>query len=233
MTSPTRRTFLAGAAAVLASSAPRPAPAAAPPRKSEADDVLQKLLEGNSRFMLGKDTNAQRQHSPKDRMMLAGGQRPRALIVACSDSRVSPELLFDQGLGDLFVVRVAGNVVVGAGQIVKGSIEYAVAELNVPLVMVLGHSQCGAVKAAVKHIADADALPGAIKGLVDAIRPAVVRAKDRRGDKLTNAIRANVEIGVERLQGLAPIVGPAVKRGKVKVVGATYDLRSGQVTVLR
>ena len=142
-----------------------------------------------------------------------------------------PELLFDQGVGDLFVVRVAGNVVKGAGPPVKGSIEYGVAELGVSLVMILGHSECGAVKAAIKHIDDRDALPGALGQLVNSIRPAVVKARGMPGDLLDNALRANVAIGVETLRVLQPIVAPAVKRGQVKVVGAMYDLRTGSVTV--
>ena len=152
-----------------------------------------------------------------------------AVIVGCADSRVPPELLFDQGVGDLFVVRVAGNVVSGAGPPVKGSIEYGVAELAVSLIMVLGHSECGAVKAAIKHINDRDSLLGALGVLVNSIRPAV--AKGMPGDPLDNAIRANVGIGVERLRGLQPIVAPAVKRGQVKVVGAVYDLRTGSVAL--
>jgi carbonic anhydrase len=145
---------------------------------------------------------------------------------------VAPELLFDQGVGDLFVVRVAGNVISGAGATIKGSIEYAVAELGVSLVIVLGHSNCGAVKAAVKHIEANDALPGAINDLVSAIKPAVARAKGLKGDALENAIKANVETGVERLKGLEPILAGPVNDGKVKVVGGVYDLRTGRVTVV-
>ena len=154
-----------------------------------------------------------------------------AVIVGCSDSRVPPELLFDQGVGDLFVIRVAGNVVKGAGPPVKGSIEYGVAELGVSLIMVLGHSECGAVKAAIKHIDDRDSLPGALGLLVNSIKPAVVKARKMPGDLLDSALRANVAIGVETLRDLQPIVAPAVKRGQVKVVGAMYDLRTGSVSV--
>lgn len=108
--------------------------------------------------------------------------------------------LFDVGVGDIFVVRVAGNVIGGAGVSVKGSIEYAVAELNVPLILVLGHSGCGAVKSAIRHIGDRDSLPGAINGLVDLIKPAVARTKGMPGSQLENAVRENVKVGVERLQ---------------------------------
>ena len=118
------------------------------------------------------------------------------------------------------------------GVIVKGSIEYAVAELGVPLILVLGHSQCGAVKAALQHLDAKDKLPGAIAGLVDAIKPAVAAAKGKPGDPLDNAIRANVLAGVARLKTLTPIVAPAIKQGKVKMVGGVYDLKSGAVTMI-
>jgi carbonic anhydrase len=170
--------------------------------------------------------------SPRDFAALAEGQRPEAVIIGCSDSRVPPEILFDQGVGDLFVVRVAGNVVSGAGAVVKGSIEYAVAELQVPLIMVLGHSNCGAVKAAVTHIDEHDPLPGAINDLVGLIKPAVERVQTRPGDKLDNAIRANVALGVERLKSMAPILATAESEGRLKIVGATYELRTGRVSLV-
>lgn len=192
------------------------------------DDVLAQLLEGNERFMNGDLAHPRRK--PEDYVPLAEGQAPLAVIVSCADSRVAPELIFDQGVGDLFVVRVAGNVVNGTGASVKGSIEYAVAELGVPLILVMGHSQCGAVKAAIKHIDDNDALPGSISGLVDLIRPAVAEVKGKSGNLLDNAIKANVMVGVERLKRLEPILADSVRKGKLKVVGAVYDLRSGKVT---
>jgi carbonic anhydrase len=120
----------------------------------------------------------------------------------------------------------------GAGPVVKGSIEYAVAELNVPLIVVLGHSSCGAVKAAIKAIDAKDALPGAINDLVELIKPAVAKSKATAGDPLDNAIRANVAIGVKRLKELDPILAGPVNEGKVKVVGAVYDLRDGKVTMV-
>jgi carbonic anhydrase len=201
-------------------------------RPSTSDAALRRLLEGSGRFVEGKDSAAAARRSPERRAELVEGQAPFAVVVACADSRVAPELLFDQGLGDLFVVRVAGNVVASAGPLVKGSIEYAVAELGVSLVLVLGHSKCGAVKAAVKHLDSHDKLSGSLGELVGLIKPAVERAEGRPGDRLENAIRANVEMGVERLLRFEPVVAPAVKAGKLKVAGATYDLRTGRVTVL-
>ena len=113
----------------------------------------------------------------------------------------------------------------------KGSIEYAVAELGVRLVLVLGHSQCGAVKAAIQHIEAKDTLPGSIGDLVDTIQPAVAAVRDKPGNALENVIKANVERGVERLKGLEPILADGVKKGTVKVVGGVYDLRTGKVAV--
>ena len=194
------------------------------------DQILRKLLEGNKRFIKGIPANPRRK--PEDFAKLEEGQKPMAVIVGCADSRVAPEILFDQGVGDLFVVRVAGNVINGAGATVKGSIEYAVAELAVSLVVVLGHSKCGAVKSALKHIDAKDSLPGAINDLVNNIKPAVTKTKGQKGDALENAIKANVEIGVERIKDLKPILAGPVKEGKVKVVGGVYDLRSGEVTII-
>jgi len=199
------------------------------PSSLAADEALQRLLKGNQRFVHGSTKNPRR--APADFRALAEGQRPVAVIMGCADSRVPPELLFDQGVCDLFVVRVAGNVVGGGCVFVKGSIEYAVAELGVRLIMVLGHSSCGAVKAAIKHVDDGDPLPGAIAELVNRIRPAVIKAKDMPGDQLANAISANVLLGVETLNNLDPIVRPAVSSGQAKVVGAVYDLRTGAVTL--
>jgi len=194
------------------------------------DDALADLMAGNERFVAGRPESPRR--GPADFKPLAAGQFPEAAIIACSDSRVPPEILFDQGVGDLFVIRVAGNVIGGSGPVVKGSIEYAVAELKVPLVMVLGHSGCGAVKAALEHIDHHDSLPGAIEGLVNLIKPAVEKVRNQPGDQLANAIAANVALGVERLNGLEPILAGPVKAGKLKVVGATYDLATGRVKLL-
>ena len=121
---------------------------AAQSQRRAPDEVLKALLAGNERFVKGHASNPRQ--SPADFSKLASGQAPDAIIVGCADSRVPPEILFDQGVGDLFVIRVAGNIVNGAGPIVKGSIAYAAVVLGAPLVMVLGHSECGAVKAALE-----------------------------------------------------------------------------------
>jgi carbonic anhydrase len=207
------------------------APPQEPGRRSvNADEALRELLDGNHRFRSGNRLTPRGR--PEEFLALTHGQFPEAVVVSCADSRVPPEILFDVGVGDIFVVRVAGNVIGGAGVSVKGSIEYAVAELNVPLILVLGHSGCGAVKSAIKHIDDRDSLPGAISGLVELIKPAVAMSKGMPGNPLENAVRKNVEIGVERLQELEPIVAPRVKARKVKVVGGVYDLLNGAVTLI-
>lgn len=191
------------------------------------DDVLNELRDGNRRFVLGQTEDPRRK--PQHFKPLAAGQHPMAVIVGCADSRVPPEIVFDQGIGDLFVVRVAGNVVCST---VAGSIEYAVAELHVPVIMVLGHAKCGAVHAAIAHFDNPDAVPGAIKGLVHKIKPAVAKTKGQAGDPMDNAIKANVKMGVEHLLSLGPILSTAVKEGKLKVVGGVYDISTGTVTII-
>jgi len=238
-------TFVAGAAAIYIGGGYVPAVKSAEPTTLEAtaanatskstktptaDEVLAQLLAGNERFVKGELLNPRR--TPDDFRAVAKTQYPVAVIVACADSRVAPELLFDMGVGDLFVVRVAGNVVDGAGVTVKGSIEYAIAELQAPLIIVLGHSNCGAVKSAVAHIDHKDSLPGAINGLVELIKPAVLKVQGQPGDIYANATRENVKIGVEKLKNLQPILAPRVKQGSVKIVGGIYDLHTGKVELL-
>ncbi len=218
-----RRSGLAAGAVLSSAGLAVGQPAAA----RDPASVLARLAEGNRRFIRGELAHPGRK--PEDFAPLAEGQAPLAIIVGCADSRVSPELVFDQGVGDLFVVRVAGNVVSGAGPFIKGSVEFAVAELGARLIVVLGHEACGAVKAAVAHIDANDTLPGAIRGLVEVIRPAAQAVRGKPGDKIENAIRANVELGVERLKGLDPILSDLVKKGELKVVGAVYELRTGEV----
>lgn len=237
--STSRRSFLLSSSAALMAAAvlsPESAgwlaradePAGGP--QVSADEALHRLMEGNQRFVDGKITHPRR--GPEDFQPLAKGQYPIAAIVSCADSRVAPEILFDQGIGDLFVVRIAGNYVDGAGAAVKGSIEYAVAVLNVSLILVMGHSQCGAVKSAMQQIQDKKPLPGAIEGLVNSIKPAVLASRGEAGDPLENAIEANVRRGVERLTRLDPVVAPAVQSGKLKVVGGVYELATGHVKML-
>jgi carbonic anhydrase len=136
---------------------------------------LKALIAGNARFASGHAEHPER--TPADFLPLAAGQKPIATIFSCADSRVPPEIVFDRGIGELFIVRVAGNYVSGAGPAVKGSLEYSVAVLGVPLIMVLGHSNCGAVKSAIEHVEKHDSLPGSINDLVNYIKPAVIESE--------------------------------------------------------
>ena len=189
--------------------------------------ALQRLLDGNKRYA-GAQVTHPNQVAAR-RTAVAHEQHPFACILGCSDSRVPLEIIFDQGLGDLFVVRVAGNI--AGDDTVLGSIEFAVAELGVPLILVLGHQRCGAVQAALRS-RDGGAPPGHIGRLVAAIQPAVGRVDQHLGDPLDNAVRANVELGVAQLRAAAPILAPAVQAGQVQIVGARYSLDSGLVDVI-
>jgi carbonic anhydrase len=202
---------------------------AADPEHSEQPAVapaeaISKLKEGNGRYTGGNlehpgQTTERRSELTKD-------QHPFAVIVSCSDSRVPPEIVFDQGLGDLFVVRVAGNVIDDHG---LGSIEYAVDHLAVRLIVVLGHQSCGAVKAARETIAAKSKALGHIQSLVTAIRPAVeVTAK---GD-LEATIKANVNDVVRALRSSTPILKAKVDSGDVQVIGGYYSLDTGSVSFL-
>ncbi|MDO8446112.1 MAG: carbonic anhydrase [Deltaproteobacteria bacterium] len=190
------------------------------------DEALKKLLEGNARFM--KDDKEYVNWGDARRKELTKGQNPFAIILSCSDSRVPPEHVFDQELGDLFVVRVAGNV---ADPIELGSVEYAAEHLNVPLVMVMGHRSCGAVKATV-----AGGKPeGNIAAIVKKITPAVNSAKKRAKDKeavLDAAIEDNAILTAKTLTEKSEILKHLVESGKVKIVSAVYDLATGKVDVL-
>ena len=187
-------------------------------------EAISKLKEGNGRY-----TGGNLQHpgqTAERRIELAKSQHPFATIVDCSDSRVPPEILFDQGLGDLFIFRVAGNVIDDHG---LGSIEYAVDHLGVRLILVLGHQRCGAVEAARETIAAKGKAPGHIESLVTAIRPAVeATAKD----DLDATIKANVKNVVLALRSSTPILKAEVDSGKIQVIGGYYSLDTGAVTFL-
>lgn len=189
------------------------------------EKALTKLIEGNKRHVQHRETHPDA--SVKRRQMLAKeGQNPFAVILGCADSRVPPELVFDQGLGDLFVVRDAGNVI---DDEMLGSIEYAVEHLGVHLVMVLGHEKCGAVSAAV---AGGEA-PGHIKAVIHAIEPSVEATKSMPGDKVHNCVVANAVRTAKEIRESDPILKHKVSEGKLKVVAADYDLASGKVTILQ
>ena len=188
-----------------------------------ADQALQKLIEGNRRHLSGEFTITQR--LAERRQQVAKAQHPFAAILGCSDSRLPPEIVFDHSLGDLFVVRVAGNIVDMNG---LASLEFAVTQFGTPLILVLGHARCGAVAAALAE----SKVPGHIVSLVDAIKPSVAMSKGQPGDSLDNAIRANIRRTVEDLRTSQPILGDLVKAGTLKVVGALYSLDTGKVDLV-
>lgn len=191
------------------------------------EQALKALMEGNARYVTAKRTSPHQDE--KRRIELAKGQAPFATILSCSDSRVPPELLFDQGLGDLFVLRTAGNTL---ADVVVGSIEYAVSVLKCPLIMVLGHEKCGAVDAAVQFVTKKTTYPGQIQALAKNIAPAVEKVKDMKGDLLDNAVKANAVMGLEQLEQMSTILSDAYKAHKIGVVAARYDLDEGKVEIV-
>ena len=187
------------------------------------NNTIKKLLEGNQRYITGGALHPNQYF--EHRLELAEGQKPIAAILTCADSRVSPEIIFDQGLGDLFVLRVAGNVI---NDLFVGSLEYAVEHLNVSLLMVLGHSECGAVDATVKG----GQPPGHINSLVQAIKPALDRLKKQSTDWVNIVAKENVKIGVERLRISEPILTARYEEGNIDIVGAFYNIKSGKVSLI-
>lgn len=219
----------------------------------DAEQALAVLADGNRRYAGGHPTYPHQ--TTGRRAEIVTGQQPFAVIITCSDSRVPPEIIFDCGLGDIFVIRVAGNVL---DDVVLGSVEYAAEHLGVGVVMVLGHSRCGAVTAAVqafgktspssaespsRTVSHAPGHGGAadhISALTERIRPAVERAAASGKDAVDavvdavvdGAITANVELGVAELRASQPVLARLVAEGKLLVVGARYELETGQVRLL-
>ena len=225
-----RRGFLQAAAGTAALAA---APGSAF-GKSEAEatgrpsppQALAQLMAGHERYLQGR---TQVDDLASHRAELAKGQEPIAAILGCADSRVVPDFLYDQASGRLFVVRVAGNFVTADGQ---ASLEYGVEFLHIPLIVVLGHSTCGAVDAAVKVVKDDAKLPGKLPELADAIAPAVKAVLEEPGNLLDNAIAENVRRNVEILRKAEPIIGPAAASGKIQIVGGVYDIATGGLKML-
>lgn len=185
-----------------------------------AERALRRLIYGNERYV--RENFAVFNVGAERREELAGeGQFPIAVVVSCSDSRVPPEIVFDQGLGDLFVVRTAGEVV---DAIALGSVEYAIEHLGVKLIVVLGHEDCGAVRAAVE---DSDE-PGCIAWIMEAIKPAVEKAKTQHGDLLDNAIKENVDLNIYRIKA-SRLIRTAMLTDCVKIIGAIYGIYDGYV----
>lgn len=194
---------------------------------SGADQALAELLDGNRRFVTAKRTYPDQ--SIQVRRELSTAQKPFAVVLSCSDSRVPPEEIFDQGLGDLFVVRLAGNIV---DQAVRGSIAYAVEEFGTTLIMVLGHQNCGAVAATLKTLQPPFITPaGAVGELVTAIAPAVEAAKGRPGDLLDNAVRANAIQSADQIRTTSELTA-SLDSGAVKLVVGYYSLQDGTVSII-
>jgi carbonic anhydrase len=186
------------------------------------DKALQELLDGNDRFVKRKRRNPNQGYSRLQEV--AKGQKPYASILGCADSRVPSEIIFDQGLGDLFVCRVAGNV---ATPEEIGSLEFGSLVLGTKVIMLLGHKRCGAVEATMKGAQ----VPGQIASLLDAIKPGIEQSKTQPGDKLENASKANVLAQVVKLKA-SPVLAELIKTNKLKIVGGYYDLDTGKVSVL-
>ena len=190
------------------------------------DAAVDRLLKGNERYVEGL---SRRHDFTHEREALVGGQNPYAGILSCADSRIAPEYAFDAARGDLFVCRVAGNF---ANEDTVASMEYAAANLGMPLILVLGHDSCGAVDATIKSLKDGSTLPGHLPSLVTAITPAVRASSSQPGDPLANAIRQNVIDTVAKLKSATPILSAAVEQGKLRVVGGVYRLKDGKVDMV-
>lgn len=205
--------FLSLAALMLAQS----------PLAAKELDPLERLQQGNKRYV--NSTTACHEDWTAKRAALVAKQKPFAVIVACSDSRVPPEIVFDQSLGDLFIVRVAGNVV---DDFAIGSIEYGVSVLGAELILVLGHANCGAVDAALKGMK----FDNHIQEVIDDIQPAVKAIKSKKGNALELAIIQNVRNVEETLKTSKPVLAKMVAQGKLKIEGGYYHLDTGQVDFL-
>jgi carbonic anhydrase len=222
-----RRTLLQGALASAALAA-LPRAMLAEPNAIPPSAALERLMAGNTRYLENKmhfkDFSA-------GRAARAVAQYPIAAILGCADARVAPEFIFDQDPGQLFVCRVAGNYM---NVDILASLEYGVAVLGAPLVMVLGHSNCGAVKAVLQYEKDRKPLPGHLQMMLDAVTPGVAEAiRQGPADLLDHAIEANVRHNAQRLRQAHPVIAKAVEEKRVEVVGAVYQLATGQVRVLK
>jgi carbonic anhydrase len=187
------------------------------------NEAIKRLLDGNQRFIHQKPKYPDQ--SLEHLRLVAKAQYPFAAILGCADSRVPAEIIFDQGLGDLFVVRVAGNVV---SDTVIGSLEYSTTVLGSQLIVVLGHRRCGAVAEAIKN----EPLPGRIGLIIEGIKPSIERVKLRIGNQMQNAVIANIQYQTEKLQESSTILAKLLREDKLKIVGACYDIDTGEVNII-
>lgn len=190
------------------------------------DEALRLLLEGADRARRGKPTRPNTDTGRRE--ALAHEQHPIAAVLGCSDSRVPMEYAFDAGYGDLFAIRTAGHTL---GETVVGSVEFAVAELEVPLILVLGHTSCGAVTAADHTLRTGETPGGSVASLVERILPSVIESREQGGDGVDAAVTIHARRTVERLRELSPILADAEEAGTLKMVGAVYDLSTGEVSL--
>jgi carbonic anhydrase len=230
-----RRSVMAGAASLLAASslsvgrvrAEQPQTPEPPQNVISPSEALDRLMQGNARYAAGE---CECEDYTVGRAARAVVQYPIVAVLSCSDSRVAPELVFDQSPGDVFVVPLAGNFLNDDG---FASLEYAVKFLGAPLVMVLGHTNCGAVAAAVKVVQEHAELPGHLPDLVKSIEPAVIAAHEKHpSDLVTATIEENVRLNVKRLDADSPIMTDALAAKKIDVVGGIYDLATGKVGLI-
>ena len=232
---PTRREVLLGALSTgLAWSVGQSAVAAVSPTQADASDlslnpgqkaILAELMAGNERYVSGKMRKHDLAHA---REGLTIGQQPNSAVIRCADSRVAPELVFDQSLGEIFVCGVAGNIPTPE---IMASLEYAISNLGTGLILIMGHSSCGAVDAALKNQNQIDSLPGNLPGLLSQILPSVLEAQKLPGDKLANSIAQNAMNAAARLTKMSTVVEKAVSNGTVGIASGVYDLSSGRFKV--
>jgi len=196
-----------------------------------AKEAITRLRKGNQRFVADQSTATQESIGQARRAELAGGQAPFAIILGCSDSRVPAELVFDQGLGDLFVIRVAGHVVAPSQ---TASVEFAASQFGTPLVVVLGHSKCGAVAATIDQLSlPPERRAKSLAAITERIAPAVAPLLETRtDDQLAHAVRANIRIATSQLRSGSAVLERLVSEGKLGIVGAEYSLETGAVEFL-
>jgi carbonic anhydrase len=203
-----------------------PGPAADEGPVASAEEALARLVEGNRRYVAFQSSPVN--ETPSRRWSVSESQEPFAVVFSCVDSRVPPELVFDRGLGDLLVIRTAGHVIDKA---VLGSLEFGVAVLKIPLLVIMGHERCGAVESAIGLIGKNERAPASINDVVEGIRPAVERFPGVGKEAAEQVIKANTELTVARLKEI-PIMAEAIANGQLKIVGAYYDLDTGVVHML-
>ena len=203
-------------------------PKAGSERPATPDEAIAELVAGNKRYQAGKNEST---NPVEARTSLAAGQAPFAAVIRCADSRVAPEIVFDQPLGDLFVCGVAGNIPTTE---IIASLEFGVAVLGAKVIVVMGHSACGAVDAAITHQKDTSPLPGSLPGLIDRIIiPCAVDMKPDDPADLKKAIECNANVGITHLMSRSEVLSKAVADGDLKIIAGVQDLKTGKFSITR